>query len=297
MSDHFQANPFEMMPATDGRVPRLLVVTAHADDETFIFGGTLARYAAEGVAVHLVVGCLDDQDSAAVRRTELACASEALGLASTTVLDYVTPTDRGDLSEGRVEEFAARVREQILGIDPQVVVSFDSTGGTGESDHILVGRATRSAFESTVRDADGDEGARRKLYAAHFGKRLMRFGVNVLRLIPGRDPRRFGPGGVVDLVASLDASLPATTFVDVGPYLDVRRRAVLCHRSQLDGAPWFLRRYEMLPARVRGALFPREVYARVWPPAAADFREEGFFGPDGPVGYVDDAWMSHDESF
>ena len=33
---------------------RLMTVFAHPDDEAFGVGGTLARYAAEGVAVHVV---------------------------------------------------------------------------------------------------------------------------------------------------------------------------------------------------------------------------------------------------
>ncbi|HEY9528957.1 MAG TPA: PIG-L family deacetylase, partial [Anaerolineales bacterium] len=33
---------------------RLLVVFAHPDDESMGMGGTLARYAAEGVEIHLV---------------------------------------------------------------------------------------------------------------------------------------------------------------------------------------------------------------------------------------------------
>ncbi len=265
----------------------LLAVTAHSDDETFIFGGTLARYAAEGVEVHLVVGCLDDRIDGSIRREEMKCVAEALGLASVTILDHEPPALPGDLSEPRVTAVAELVREQIERSAPRVVVTFDSTGGTGEADHILMGRATVTAFESMVSDEAEDQ-RKRKLYVGHFGKKLMRFGTNMLRLIPGPDPRHFGPGGGVDLVAALDASPSATTFIDVRRHLGIRRLAVECHQSQLQGAPWFLRRYERLPAGMRGALFRQEVYARVWPPAPAGLREEGFFEPDAPIDLTND---------
>jgi LmbE family N-acetylglucosaminyl deacetylase len=256
----------------------LLVVTAHPDDETFIFGGTLARYASEGVEVHLAVGCLDDRDSGSIRRAELACASEALGVTSSSILEYERPSGHGDLSESRVGQFAERVREVIERIGPQVVVTFDSTGGNAELDHILMGRATRAAFESAVGQTNTAEGtAPEKLYVAHFGKRLLRFGANVLRVVPGRDPRRFGPDKTIDLVTALADSPSATTFVDVRAYFETRRRAVACHQSQLAHAPWFLRRYELLPARVRAAVFPRELYARVWPPPSPGLRETDLF--------------------
>ena len=255
----------------------LLAVVAHPDDETFMFGGTLARYAAEGVEVHVIVGCLDDRVDGAARREELRRACETLGVAGTTVLDYVTPQQPGDLSVGRARSVAARLQEHIGRIDPGVVVSFDPTGGTGEPDHVLMGRATALAFGSESAEGGPGPGPRR-LYAGHFGRRLMRAGVAALRVAPGRDPRRFGPGGAVDLVAALEAAPPPTTFIDVRPHLEVRRRAALCHASQLRSAPWFLRRYELLPPRLRGLLFPQEVYTRIRPSAPPALRETGFFG-------------------
>ena len=241
-----------------------------------MFGGTLARYAAEGVDVHLVVGCFDDRGDGGVRREELRRACETLGIATATVLDYEPTESSGDLSDRRVQRVAARVMEHMDRIDAGVVMTFDSTGGNGEPDHILMGRATTTAFDSMLAGSDPNRGMR-KLYVGHFGRRLMRFGVTALRAAPGRDPRRFGPGGSVDLVDALEASPAPTTFVDVGSHLEVRRRAVLCHASQLRGAPWFLRRYELLPPWVRGFLFPREVYARIRPPAPTEWCERGFF--------------------
>lgn len=240
-------------------------------------GGTLARYAAEGVAVHLLVATRSEP--AAVREAELACATRELGLASYAVLDYresamtwSPPGPPADyLATADVAEIAAHVAAELRRLKPQVVLTFDATGVYGHPDHIAAGRATVLAWDLLQQEGPAPGG----LYGAVFGRRLLAWGVQALRLV-GRDPRRFGPHRDVDLVAALGAAPGPTAFVDVRPYLATRKRAVLCHRSQLTGAPWPLRRFELLPSRLRGALFPRELYAQLRPPPPGE-RERDLF--------------------
>src|SRR5262245_38489541 len=78
----------------------LLVVYAHPDDESFSNAGTLARYAAEGVAVHYACATRGEcggvapelldgyADIAALRSAELACAARTLGLAAVHFLGH-----------------------------------------------------------------------------------------------------------------------------------------------------------------------------------------------------------------
>src|SRR5687768_16732731 len=78
----------------------LLVAFAHPDDESFGCGGTLARYSAEGIAVHYASGTRGEcgtvapahlegyPDIAALRTAELACAAQSLGLAGVHHLGY-----------------------------------------------------------------------------------------------------------------------------------------------------------------------------------------------------------------
>ena len=78
----------------------LLAVFAHPDEESFGPGGTLARYAAEGVDVHLVcatnskVGVVGKEfmagycDPADRRIAELRCAASQLGLSGLHLLGY-----------------------------------------------------------------------------------------------------------------------------------------------------------------------------------------------------------------
>src|ERR671932_2725290 len=123
----------------------LLALFAHPDDEAFGSGGTLARYAAEGVAVALVcatrgeVGEIADPALATpetlgdVREAELRCAARALGVGELLFLGYRdsgmagTPTneDPRALARAPAEEVVARLVGIIRRLRPQVLVTFD----------------------------------------------------------------------------------------------------------------------------------------------------------------------------
>jgi N-acetylglucosamine malate deacetylase 1 len=71
-----------------------LFIVPHADDEALGCGGTIARYADEGHAVHLVVATVSDvhrgdalKATAASRLTELHRSCDVLGVRRLTVLD------------------------------------------------------------------------------------------------------------------------------------------------------------------------------------------------------------------
>jgi LmbE family N-acetylglucosaminyl deacetylase len=131
---------------------RLMCVTAHPDDESLGFGGTLARYAAEGVEVSLVVGTRGERgrygdgstphpgsdEVGRIREGEMRAACEALGIRHVRFLGYRdAELDRADAAEaaGRV---AACVRE----LRPHVVLTFDPFGVYGHPDHIAISQQT-----------------------------------------------------------------------------------------------------------------------------------------------------------
>ncbi|RIK37901.1 MAG: GlcNAc-PI de-N-acetylase, partial [Chloroflexi bacterium] len=81
--------------------PTLLGIFAHPDDESFGPGGTLARYAAEGKDVHVIIatdgiaGSIEDANAvnghatlAQARSRELSNAAVALGVTSIWSLPY-----------------------------------------------------------------------------------------------------------------------------------------------------------------------------------------------------------------
>jgi LmbE family N-acetylglucosaminyl deacetylase len=132
-----------------------LAVFAHPDDAEICAGGTLAKWAREGRAVHLLVltngdrGSEDaDQDRAelAVTRVgETEAAAKALGLARTRIL----PNHDGDL-ENSLAVRAAIVRT-IREVRPSVVLTCDPTAWFfgnryfNHADHRMAGEAALDA--------------------------------------------------------------------------------------------------------------------------------------------------------
>src|SRR5687767_14447876 len=81
---------------------RLLAILAHPDDESLGTGGTLARYAAEGVETYLITatrgqhgwnGAREDypgpEGLGKLREAELLAAARILGLREVCFLDYM----------------------------------------------------------------------------------------------------------------------------------------------------------------------------------------------------------------
>jgi mycothiol S-conjugate amidase len=278
----------------------LLVVYAHPDDESFGNAGTLARYAAEGVAVHYACATRGEcggvapellngyADIAALRSAELACAAQTLDLTAVHFLGHRDSGMAGSpdnqhpdaLVQAAPDRVAGQVVALIRALRPQVVLTFGPYGGYGHPDHIAIHHATRAAF-----DAAGDQDrypeqivaglevwTPARLYYATVGVRLLRTGVAVMRLL-GRDPRRAGQNGDVDVQRMVEETTPVTTVVDGGAYLALKERAWRCHRSQLGGAGRFLD----MPGPLRRLWMRDEQFTRIVPAWQGGPRERDLF--------------------
>lgn len=107
---------------------RVLLVTAHPDDEAFYVGGTLLRLRESGAVVRLVVmtdgdkgyyPLQDAEGTARVRRAEQARAAELFGIRSVCFLG---------LPDGRLQADEQAVRalaEEIRSFQPQFLLTFD----------------------------------------------------------------------------------------------------------------------------------------------------------------------------
>jgi LmbE family N-acetylglucosaminyl deacetylase len=199
----------------------LACVFAHPDDETFGAGGTIARYALEGVATALY--CATDGDAGKssgldvatpaalgeLRRAELKAAAKVLGFRTLTFGGYADGklgTVDADLLVDHVIDFLREHR-------PTVVVTFGPEGApNAHRDHRAISRATTAAFflagSPTARGARG--------------------------LVPYRPARLYytswtppGTGARFPVQA-----VPATASVDVRVFVDAKRRAFDAHASQ-----------------------------------------------------------------
>lgn len=145
----------------------LLVILAHPDDESFGPGGTLAKYAREGVAVHYLCGTRGESGTVDaeslngfssvgdLRWSELTCAAKELGLAGIHHLGYrdsgmIGAADNEhaeSLHAAPLDDVADAIIEYIRRLDPEVIITHDQFGGYGHPDHIKLHKATLRAYE------------------------------------------------------------------------------------------------------------------------------------------------------
>ena len=270
----------------------LLAIFAHPDDESFGPGGTLAKYAAEGVAVHLVCATMGEagesdatdlgecDDLACRREQELRCATSILGLADVHLLGYRDSGMSGSpdnqhpraLVQADPNVLAKQVTDLMRRLRPQVALTFDPFGGYGHPDHIAMHRATVAAFERL-----SEQERPQKLYFTTFPRAALRW---VVRLMPlfGVNPEAIGKNRDINIRAVLEHELPVTARVDISDYYEIKQQAGACHSSQFSGPGsfwgrmprWLMRRwqssetfYRAVPAFRRGAPTERDLFTGV----------------------------------
>jgi len=133
---------------------KLLVVFAHPDDESMGMGGTLAKYAAQGIETHHLCATRGERGwfgpeeqnpgSSAlgqIRERELTAAVRELGITGLEFLDYID----GEVDQAQPGEAIGKIVSHIRRIRPDVVVTFPPDGNYGHPDHIAVGQFTCAA--------------------------------------------------------------------------------------------------------------------------------------------------------
>jgi LmbE family N-acetylglucosaminyl deacetylase len=148
-------------PATAQSARRtLLAVFAHPDDEATV-SPVLAKYAAEGVTVHLAIatdgrlgvsphaGIAAGDALASVRSGELTCAAEKLGIQPPITFGLHDQLKMGE-GFGAFQEQLRSLRDQVTKLlttlKPDVILTWNASGWTGHPDHRLVGAIVTEAF-------------------------------------------------------------------------------------------------------------------------------------------------------
>lgn len=143
------------------RAPILLAIFAHPDDEASV-GAVLAKYAAAGMQVHLVVatdgrlgvaahaGTPAGDELAAVRAGELRCAADRLGLQAPIFFrlhDQLKMTEGLERYSEQVRELRERVGELFETLQPDAVITWGPSGWTGHPDHRIVSGVVTEVFQ------------------------------------------------------------------------------------------------------------------------------------------------------
>ncbi|MGV8026932.1 MAG: PIG-L family deacetylase [Anaerolineaceae bacterium] len=234
---------------------KILLVTAHPDDETFGMGGTIAKYQAEGVAISVIcatkgeVGEADADllakyDSMAdLRVAEMRCAMQVLGVSDYHFLGYRDSGMPGSPENNHPQAFIQAPLEKtgldiafyLRKIRPNVVLTSDPMGGYGHPDHI---HAYQSVVKALELAADPDiqiEGLEpfhpEGIFLQTFPRGFMRVVVKLMPLF-GKDPTKFGKNGDINFVEIMQADFPIHVRIHYGKYTVIREKASACYRSQ-----------------------------------------------------------------
>ncbi|HKV57587.1 MAG TPA: PIG-L family deacetylase [Ktedonobacteraceae bacterium] len=231
---------------------RLLGVFAHPDDEGTT-SGALLHYNTLGIEPGLVcatrgeVGEIADpalatpENLGQVREGEMRAAAEALGVHNLWFLDYRDSGMAGtsdnanphSLAQANAAEVVGKLVAIIRQFRPQVMVTFDETGGYGHPDHIAIYRHTTSAFYAAA-DAvqypeHGPAHMVSKLYYTSFPRSFIRRMGELMReqnyqgSFSNLDPEKLGlPDELINV------------RLNVEPWLDTKSRSWAMHRTQMD---------------------------------------------------------------
>jgi len=276
---------------------RLLGIFAHPDDETFGLGGTLAKYAHEGAEVHVCIvtdgasGSTDPGSVASseasslaeVRRQELTCACEVLGV-QLHMLGYRDSGMEGSpdnkhpqsLYQANLDDVARQLVSVICQTRPHVVITHDPTGGYLHPDHIRVNHAVRRAWpcagDATAYPELRSEGQEpwqpSRLYYSVVARSLQCWFIWALRL-QGKDPRHYGRRGDVDLTQVGLPDRQIHVLLDVGAYAPFKREAGACHKSQGGGS----QRWRTGPRWVQRRSIGLEAFVQAYPQNARRHRD------------------------
>ena len=247
---------------------RLMCVLAHPDDESLGMGGTLAKYAKEGIETYLVMATRGERgrfgDAAVkpeprvvgeVREAEVRAASKELGIREVYFLDYVD----GDLDRANPPEVQGKIAGFLRRIRPHIVVTFGPDGAYGHPDHIAIsqfaGAAVLLAADAGFVGGPGGEAPHRvsKFYYIAWSKtKWDAYQAALKKLVVTVDG--------VERQASAWPDWAITTVLETGDVWDTVWRAVSCHRTQMA----IYGNLQHLSARHHEALWGTQEYYRVF---------------------------------
>jgi len=250
---------------------KLLAVLAHPDDESMGVGGVIAKYAAEGVEVSLVVATRGQRGRfhghpqgdprhpgadalARIREQELDAAAAVLGIHDVTLLEYEDQL----LDKANPSDAIGRIAHHIRRLRPQVVVTFGPDGTYGHPDHIAISQLTAGAIVAAAADATSHDGHQAghevsKFYYIVWPQDMLdAFDRAYRRLVSQVD-------GVERRVVAWP-EWQITTIVDTRDQWPTVWRAVSCHQTQVNA----YERLMNLPDEEHSALWGRQCFYRVF---------------------------------
>jgi len=247
---------------------RLLCVLAHPDDESLGTGGTLAKYASEGVETFVVTATRGERGRfgdveprpgpdvvGRAREAELRAAAGGLGVKEVSFMDYLD----ADLDQAPPQEVIEKIAGHVCRIRPQVVVTFGPDGAYGHPDHIAISQFTAAAIVRAAADSDEGSGSDRSAHAVSKCYHITWDEQNWTAYQLAFKKLSSKVDGV-ERLAVVHPSWLITTIVDASAHWETVWRAVQCHKTQMSV---YGRLSELTPDEHK-ALWGRQSFYRVF---------------------------------
>ena len=283
---------------------RLLAVHAHPDDESSKGAATYAAYVDSGARVVVVSGtggelgdvqnpalepmAMAERDIAGLRRIEMAGAQVLMGVEhrwlgyrdsglpeGTLLEDTATePLPANCFALVPLEISAEPLVRIIRQLKPQVLVTYDETGGYPHPDHIRSHEVSMYAWDAAADPARyPEQGPAWRIPKVYYDRI---FNSNrVSKMIEVMEAKAHpGLEGMQELQGWMgERPSLATSHILVGDFLDVRDAALRCHASQVaPDSPFFF-----WPNDVQREAWPFEDFQLVHSSVASALPESDFF--------------------
>jgi LmbE family N-acetylglucosaminyl deacetylase len=218
---------------------RLMCILAHPDDESLGMGGTLAKYASEGVHTSILMATKGERGRfgfakespgfdvvGQTRAQELLSAAATLGTDEVQFLHYLD----GDLDQALPDEIISKISRHIRRARPQVVVTFGPEGGYGHPDHIAISQfataaIVRAADPAFVTPGHAPHSVLKLYYLAWPPSKWEVFQTAFKTLASNVDGVR--------RIATPYPDWAITTRIDATGYWKTAWEAILCHQTQM----------------------------------------------------------------
>ncbi len=216
----------------------LLLIVPHPDDEVFGAGGIFSKMAAHGKTVATLtltrggagrsLGLCKQEELPEMREKELRASLETLKVQHVHIWDYpdyLPDNTRGmehrdGLQAVDVDEVATRICALIRDLNPRTILTFAPNGSNGHPDHVATHKMTMAALEKSSHKLEA-----LYYYAAEKPYQMM------------------SRNGFLSLEEIAAQHLPATHYIDVREYLDIKLSAMAKHKTQALSVLMFMENF------------------------------------------------------
>lgn len=137
-------------------IKKVLIIFPHPDDEANSLGGTITQFANKDIEINWLIltkgekgndGAHFDENLKEIRTNEAQKVAKILGIKNLSLKDY--PDNGVDQFK---DELTNDISQTIKEVSPDLVVTYDESGGYGHPDHIVVSKVITELIKNEFKN-------------------------------------------------------------------------------------------------------------------------------------------------